>query len=532
MQVDKLKFFKEVTLRLSSSLDIEEALQSLLEYLRQFIPISFISLNYHRQEDGGMFAVGGAGDKTTIGKNLDLSQPLFYMDTKQVEEIRRSLSGKVLKYNEDISIIKNFQDETFQKTLNPIFIKTMDKNFKERFSSFLSIDLKIKGQNLGNMDLFHYKPNMYTYEHAELMAEVLEPIAIAASNFLQVRQLIQLKNTLADENVSMRLDYEHRFGHQIIGTEFGMRRVMEMVWQVAPLPSPVLLLGETGTGKELVANSIHLNSPRNKRPMIRVQCGAIPDTLLDSELFGHEKGAFTGAVAQKRGRFERADKSTIFLDEIGELSLDAQVKLLRVLQEMELERLGSSDTIKVDVRVIAATNRDLEELVKQGKFREDLFFRLNVFPIVIPPLRERKEDIPALATHFIDKKTVDMGLSQRPTLPGSAYKQLREYNWPGNIRELQNIIERAMILSRGSELVLPNLKVTSHTQTVVEHDNTEEQTTSLDEMISGHIATVLEITRGKIEGEDGAAHILGIHPSTLRSKMRKMGIPFGKKAGK
>ena len=229
----------------------------------------------------------------------------------------------------------------------------------------------------------------------------------------------------------MRQELERISGNQVIGAEFGLRQTMEMVRQVAPLNNPILLLGETGTGKEVIANAIHLASPRRDKPMIRVQCGAIPDTLLDSELFGHEKGAFTGAIGLKRGRFERADGGTIFLDEIGELTMDAQVKLLRVLQEHEFERLGGTKTLQADVRVITATNRNLERMVREGRFREDLWYRLNVFPIVLPSLRERREDISSLTTYFINRKAREIGLPETPQLGPGALAELEAYKLAG-----------------------------------------------------------------------------------------------------
>jgi transcriptional regulator with GAF, ATPase, and Fis domain len=288
-----------------------------------------------------------------------------------------------------------------------------------------------------------------------------------------------------------------------------------------------LLTGETGVGKDVIANAIHHSSTRNKEAFIGVNCGAIPESLLDSELFGHEKGAFTGAIAQKKGRFERANKGTIFLDEIGELPLEAQVRLLRVLQTREIERVGGTQTINLDIRVIAATNRDLEELVEDGKFREDLWFRLNVFPIWIPPLRERKADIPALLQHFISMKSKELKLPSIPALAPLAVDTLLDYHWPGNVRELQNIVERALILNPKGPLrfdhILGNTKSKASRKTNARSDN-------LDETISSHINSVLNKTGGKIHGPGGAADLLGINANTLRNRMNKLGISYGRKA--
>jgi transcriptional regulator with PAS, ATPase and Fis domain len=307
---------------------------------------------------------------------------------------------------------------------------------------------------------------------------------------------------------------------------------MEMVQQVAPLDSPVLLLGETGTGKEVIANAIHYSSPRKDGPFIKVNCGAIPETLLDSELFGHEKGAFTGAISQRRGRFERADKGTIFLDEIGELPPQAQVRLLHVLQKKEIERVGGTSSIPVDIRVISATHRNLEEMIASGRFREDLWFRLNVFPIMIPPLRQRREDIPALVHHFIDRKSLELKLTERPVLAPGTIDQLIAYDWPGNVRELENMVERALIKHRGGvlsfEALLP-VAVSGGREEVQEVGQNQPQL-SLDEINARYIRQAMKLAQGKINGPRGAAQILGIHPNTLRKRMNKLGIPYGRKS--
>ena len=307
---------------------------------------------------------------------------------------------------------------------------------------------------------------------------------------------------------------------------------MEMVQQVAPLDSPVLLLGETGTGKEVIANAIHYSSPRKDGPFIKVNCGAIPETLLDSELFGHEKGAFTGAISQRRGRFERADKGTIFLDEIGELPPQAQVRLLHVLQKKEIERVGGTSSIPVDIRIISATHRNLEEMIASGRFREDLWFRLNVFPIMIPPLRQRKEDIPALVHHFIDRKSMELKLTERPVLAPGAIDRLIAYDWPGNVRELENMIERALIQHRGGVLSFETLLplAVSGGREVVEDAGRNQVLSSLDEINARHIRRALEMAGGKINGPGGAAQILGVHPNTLRKRMNKLGIPYGRRS--
>jgi DNA-binding NtrC family response regulator len=300
----------------------------------------------------------------------------------------------------------------------------------------------------------------------------------------------------------------------IVGRSDALQRVLEQVATVAPTDATVLLHGETGTGKELIARAIHNLNARRDRSFVRINCAAIPSGLLESELFGHEKGAFTGALMQRKGRFELADQGSLFLDEIGDISLELQPKLLRAVQEQEFERLGSAKTIHVDVRIIAATHRDLRAMIREGKFREDLFYRLNVFPIEIPPLRERREDIPPLANYFVSKLSRQMGKKIKSISP-QAMEVLANASWPGNVRELQNIVERAIILSRGevlgsADFELPNLT----TATAPVSDAAERQ----------QIEDALRASRGRISGMDGAAQALGVAPSTLESRIQRLGI--------
>jgi transcriptional regulator with GAF, ATPase, and Fis domain len=305
---------------------------------------------------------------------------------------------------------------------------------------------------------------------------------------------------------------------------------MEMVRQVAPINTPVMLLGESGVGKEVIANAIHFLSRRKNAPLVRVNCGAIPGNLLDSELFGHQKGAFTGAIESRKGRFERADKGSIFLDEIGELSLQAQVRLLRVIQNNEIERVGGKSTIPIDVRIIAATHRNLEEMIASGQFREDLWYRLNTFPIMIPPLRQRKEDIPALVHYFLERKSKDLMIHTLPVITTSDMERLKDYSWPGNVRELENLIERALIKNRGRKesepLRFDHFTFSEKNGGIHELPAVDLNMLTLDEAMSQHIKRALQLSGGKISGYNGAAQLLGINPNTLRSRMRKLRIPF------
>ncbi len=320
---------------------------------------------------------------------------------------------------------------------------------------------------------------------------------------------------------SDQVSYDRRF-EQIIGNSPALESVLEQVERVAPTDSTVIIQGETGTGKELIAHAIHNLSPRAGRPFVRVNCAAIPLDLLESELFGHEKGAFTGAIAQKIGRFELADKGTLFLDEIGDIPQALQPKLLRVLQEQEFERLGSTRTHQVDARLVAATNRDLAEMVNHGQFRSDLYYRLNVFPIQLPPLRERREDIPALATHFVERFGRRMG-REINHIPPETMSALSSYPWPGNIRELQNLIERAVILSNDG--VLPNPLPASGSRVItVTSIATAAPVTTLKDSERTLILQTLEGVRWVIGGPKGAAAKLGLKRTTLIHKMQKLGI--------
>lgn len=334
-----------------------------------------------------------------------------------------------------------------------------------------------------------------------------------------LNELEALKVRLQKENVYLKeeIKLDHNFG-EIIGSSLIVREMLDQVEQVAYADTNVLILGETGTGKELIARAIHDLSQRRERPLVKVNCAALPGNLIESELFGHEKGAFTGAITSKPGRFELADGSTIFLDEIGDLPLELQVKLLRVLQEGEFERLGSTKTRIVNVRVISATNRNLHSLIRTGDFREDLFYRLNVFPINCPPLRNRTEDIPLLVKHFVEKYSIKTG-KKIDTISQKVMKALQAYHWPGNVRELENIIERALVTSKGSSLEVGDWFLP-------QNDSAPKQahTPTMQEIERKHICDILDETRWRVSGVGGAAEKLGLKPTTLEARMKKLGI--------
>ena len=334
-----------------------------------------------------------------------------------------------------------------------------------------------------------------------------------------LREVRELKERLEAENVVLQQQVRHARGFdEIVGTSAALGRVLAQVEQVAPTDAPVLLLGETGTGKDLVARALHERSRRRERPLVTVNCAALPSSLVESELFGYEKGAFTGAVQRTIGRFEVAHGGTLFLDEIGELPLEVQAKLLRVLQAGEFERLGSSKTIKVDVRLIAATNRDLEREVREGRFRADLYYRLSVFPIALPPLRERREDIPLLVWHFITRRQAALGRSVK-RVPERLMRAFTAHAWPGNVRELENVVERALIMTSGATLAAdPAFLEAAPLAAAVGPE------ASLAEAERAHIRAVLDACGWKISGKGNAADRLGLNRSTLQFRMKKLGI--------
>ena len=382
--------------------------------------------------------------------------------------------------------------------------------------SFAGYPLVFRGDVLGVIAMFGRRP--LADDECERLATFAHQAATAITNAQLFAEVEQLTNRLQAENVYLleEIKLEHHFD-EIIGESQAMKAVLKKVEQVAPTDSTVLLLGETGTGKELIARAVHDLSPRRARPLVRVNCGAIPANLVESELFGHEKGSFTGAIAKRIGRFELADGGTIFLDEVGELPLDAQVKLLRVLQEREFERIGSGRSTKVDIRVIAATNRDLNAAVKAGSFRSDLLYRLNVFPIDLPPLRNRASDIPLFVRAFAGRFSKKFG-KQLDQIPQDTMDRLMRYAWPGNVRELENVIERAAILSPGPLLKIDNSLFPSNPVSDPAASDT------LQDVERSHIIRILQDMNWVIEGKQGAATRLGLHPNTLRSRMQKLGI--------
>jgi formate hydrogenlyase transcriptional activator len=357
----------------------------------------------------------------------------------------------------------------------------------------------------------------------EWLERIAGPVGLAVENALAFNQIEELKNKLAAEKTYLEDEIRTEYGFaEIIGNNPGLRAVLSQVEIVAPADTTVLILGETGTGKELIARAIHRLSKRAERTFIKLNCAAIPTGLLESELFGHEKGAFTGAVARKAGRFELADGGTLFLDEVGDIPLDLQAKLLRVLQEQEFERLGGTKTIRVNVRLVAATNRELSKMVAEGAFRADLFYRLNVFPVRLPPLHQRTDDIPALAHYFLGEYSRKLNKHVN-VIPEAALEAMTHYRWPGNVRELENLIERCVLLSPGPVLRVPVNELTASVG-ASQSETIEESARTLVEAEREHIIAALKAAGGKVGGPDGAAARLGMKRTTLQSRIKKLGI--------
>ena len=509
MSISKDQFFREVAIRICGSLEIEKALWSCLQFLKGVIPVDELQMDTYDRQSGSMrlIAMADATGGRLVSYNIPLPAHLRseFENVAQYPKVRRA------------------------NTSEDRFSRFVDQTWKVKDSSVLINRLTVEGAYIGSFIARVFERNKYTDEHLKLWELVNEPAAIALANSQRYREALGLKDLLIDDKSYFEKELRTNYGGKVIGADRGLRGVMEKVRMVAARNSPVLLTGETGTGKEVIANAIHDRSNRCNGPFVKMNCGAIPETLIDSELFGHERGAFTGATSEKRGRFERADGGTIFLDEVSELPLQAQVRFLRVLQEREFERVGGTTPIKIDVRVLSASSKNLEELVAKGLFREDLFFRLNVFPIVIPPLRQRKADISALVRHFVEKKCREMGLQNTPEVSQGAMEQLMDYDWPGNVRELDNIIERAIILSGGKELVFPGIVDPATISRPETGKMKHGRTLSLKDLETNHIREVLNMAEGKINGRHGAAELLQINPGTLRAKMKKLGIPFGRK---
>lgn len=502
MKIDIQAFIREFTVRICSSLNINVSLQRSWEYIKQFIDCDALTL--HLPELDPVYIIAAAGGSGLFPEHL---LPPFSVSIPQSHT-------NTWRQLENISLINDPRS-------HPVYLSLLEHLGIKTDCSCMIIKLEVDNRRIGSLWVWSKRPHHFFQNDADLMMSIREPLAQALSNILKYQEMLIHNHTLQEQLMGSDED-------ELIGWDSGMKGVMRQILAVANFDSPVLLYGETGVGKEVIAKMIHRHSSRSNGPFIKVNCGAIPETLVDSELFGHEKGAFTGAAAKKWGRFERADKGTIFLDEISEMPLMAQTRLLHVLQNKEIERVGGSQTIKLDIRVIAATNRDLLKMSDKNEFRKDLWFRLNIYPIDIPPLRDRKQDIPALIGYFIQQKCLELKIHPIPVLCQEDLDRLMSYDWPGNVREVKNIVERALISNQSGALKLSDfIRHPMHVKMVIPPYSHTESISTLDDAISETIRKALVISNGKISGTGGAADLLNTNPSTLRNKMKKFGISTG-----
>ncbi len=495
-----------------------EAVTNVLVPVVPFFSIAIIAPEARREAPWAMHIVGDSRCKDETIDDLVERMRLIYPAHPQMAE------KKLIPY-------EGSELDDVKKGNQPYICNDLLKKegwFRHEFKlasvgirAYASIPLQARGRRIGVLVFSRLKPDPFTPEQMTILTDVSRAIAVAVANALANEEIVRLRDQLEAENIALRdqLSRVTKF-EEIVGEAPALRRALEAIEQVAATDATVLISGETGSGKELVARAIHQRSHRAHGPLVKFNCAAIPETLLASELFGHERGAFTGAVERRKGRFEQAHGGTLFLDEIGELPLELQVMLLRVLQEREFERLGGSEPVRVDVRIVAASNRDLMEDVRAGRFRSDLYYRLNVFPLRLPPLRERHEDIPLLAAHFAAKHGERFS---RPItrIDRRSMKLLESHHWPGNVRELENVIERAIILSRGGVLRID--------RDALPHGNLlGNMAGNMDERLRAQereaIETALRASRGRVSGPNGAARILGLAPSTLDLRIKSLGI--------
>jgi formate hydrogenlyase transcriptional activator len=490
---ERLKLLLDLNNTLVSNLQLNDLLRALSSSIRSVL-----------QCDGVGVALPDAGGKHLRFVAFDFPQLIGKAGEKRIPLDGDSQIARVFRSGEPIS---ESQD------IDPMVRA-------EGVRSLCHIPLVSRNRTLGVLGLARLTPIPFSPKDLEFLRLVANQVAIAVENALAYDEIAELKDRLAQEKVYLEDEIRSELNfEEIVGRSAALRRVLQDIETVAPTDSTVLIYGETGTGKELIARAIHDLSTRGKNAFVKLNCAAIPTGLLESEMFGHEKGAFTGAVAQRIGRFELAHRGTVFLDEIGEIPLELQPKLLRVLQEREFERLGSSRTLTSDARLIAATNRDLTKMVEDRQFRADLFYRLNVFPVEVPPLRERPDDIPLLVRHFVQQFARRMGKAV-DTIPSETMNVLVRYHWPGNIRELQNLVERAVILSTGPTLRVPIDALHVQAAPAAVHRKGE----TLEEAERGHILNALEAADWVISGPKGAATKLGLKRSTLQARMEKLGI--------
>ena len=505
------EFFREATLELCGTLDLGRVAASLRAVLRtQGLPVDAVFVQLFEPGLGSMRLVAMASD--TQARVVDLLTPI-------PEAIREGLRAA----GTPTAALYGF-DRIADDPVGRLMAGNLDL---PPSSSGLLLPIVLSETNFGSVVLIA-RDASFTEHHAALLACIRDPLVIAVANALQHRELGRLRARLRSDNTYLQSRLRHAVGDTVIGAEGGLRAVMVLLGHVAPQDTTVVLLGETGVGKDLLAHTIHDMSPRRDGPFVPVNCGALPAGVIDSELFGHERGAYTGAVKMRRGLFERANKGTLFLDEVGELPLDAQVRLLRVIEDRKLVRVGGATDVDLDVRIIVATHRDLDEQVRAGEFREDLWFRLNVFPVRVPALRERRTDIPAFVDHIIAEQARRLRMRVVPRLARGEIDRLMSWPWPGNVRELQNVLERALILHGEGQLRIPDMlssgEDASHPSKDTGTAGPAPSEWRLADATRRHLRLALQECRGKISGPGGAAELLDLNPSTLRSKLEKLGV--------
>jgi formate hydrogenlyase transcriptional activator len=500
---DRLSLLLEVNNAVVSTLDLHSLLNAVSASLRRLVPHEYASLSLYdpKTERLNIHALDFPVSKGLLQEGLSVP-------------VEGSPTGRALTSRQPVFITRHEAEQ---------FGSDIGKRIAgEGLKSACCLPLISHGRPLGTLVVASLQEESFPQRDAELLRHVANQIAIAVENALAFGQIVDRANKLTEEKLYLQdeIRTEYNF-EEIIGESPVLMRILEQLQTVAPTDSTVLIQGETGTGKELFARALHNLSRRRDRTLVKVNCAAIPTGLLESELFGHEKGAFTGAIAQRIGRFELANGGTIFLDEVGDIPLELQPKLLRVLQEQEFERLGSARTVRVDVRLVAATNVDLASKVTENQFRRDLYYRLNVFPVLIPPLRERRADIPLLVRYFAQKYARRMK-KQIDAIPAKAMRALSEYHWPGNVRELENFVERAVILSPGPELEIPLAEISRETS--APPISFPSALSTLEQAEREHILRALKEAHWVIGGPAGAAATLGMKRTTLQSRMRRLGI--------
>jgi formate hydrogenlyase transcriptional activator len=499
---DRLRMLFDITDALSSKLDRDELFSAISSQLSKLIPHDYALLTLRNDASGSLdlYALNSTGAQL-----FDALKESFDPVGMPAEEVLATGKPVVARHTD------------IDRYPNPNFRRFVELGFK----SICSVPLIARNRIIGTLALNRLTDEVWTPGDVQFLVLVAGQVAMTVANSLAFREVAEMKERLATETLYLEdeICLDNNIGN-MVGEGPAFQAVVKGIQTVAPTGATVLILGETGTGKELVARAIHELSGRRKGSFVKVNCAAIPASLLESELFGHEKGSFTGAVAQKIGRFEVAHQGTLFLDEIGEMPLELQPKLLRAIQDQEFERIGGNRTIRTDVRFVAATNRDLKAMVEQGNFRADLYYRLHVFPLNVPPLRERREDIPLLTRYFVQKHAHRMG-REIDTIGTSVLDALLNYEWPGNIRELQNVLERSVILTTGATLQVPVTELIGKTSPIPVNGHSFAEPQSAERT---RILKALEDSRGQVGGPDGAAARLGLKRTTLQSRMRKFNI--------